>query len=202
MDNHTNILYRPGAAKIVVSPDSDLTELSFALESIISNYLGRGIAAFEFNRSKLADKSCVIDSKSLVASGPMILSKVGNIGNAVESGVYPRRLSVDFLKGAERIAHEGQNRLTKYFAALKGEKYTESVVVSSDFDPRLPLAHIAYGLSDMFTGLFAMGVSYLKWQGSLKESQLYVQHTFSEKELHRYLLAAQDYELRRKVSSL
>lgn len=202
MSEHTNILFRPDSAKIIVSPDSDLTEVSFSIEAVLSNFLGRGVAAFEFNRSKLGDKSCVIDAKSLVPSGQMELSKVGNIGYAVTNGLYPRTLKMDFLADKERIAHEGQNRLTKYFASMKREKFTESVVVSRDFDPRVPLTHISYGLSDMFTGLFAMGVNYLKWQGSMKESQLYVQHTFSEEKLHQYLLAAQDYDLRRKASTL
>lgn len=202
MDSHTNILFRPSSAKIIVAPDGDLTELSFAIECILANFIGRGCAAFEINRSKLADKSCVLDAKALMECGPMILSKVGNLGYAAQSGNYPIKLSHDFLADRERVAHEGQNRLAKYFASAKGESFTESVICSYEFDPRLPIAHITYGLSDMFTGLFAKGVTYLKWQGSMKQSQLYVQHTFSETELHKYLLAEQDYDLRRKVSTL
>jgi hypothetical protein len=201
-NEHTNVLFRPDSAKIIISGESDLTELSFAIETVLSNFIGRGIAAFEFNRSTLGNKSCVIDAKSLVGPQLMALSKVGNIGYAVQNGVYPRTLKMDFLADKERIAHEGQNRLTKYFASMRGEKYTESVVVSHDFDSRLPLSHITYGLSDMFTGLFAMGVTYLKWQGSMKESQLYLQHTFSDKQLKNYLFASQDYDLRRKVATL
>jgi hypothetical protein len=136
----------------------------------------------------------------------MVLSKVGNIGYAVQSGTYPLILNHDFLKEVEAkrepVIHEGQNRLSKYFASLQKENFIESVVCSYDFDPRVPLSHITYGLSDMFTGLFARGVTYLKWQGSMKESQLYVQHKFPEKELHDYLMASQDYELRRKVRTL
>lgn len=206
MDSHTNILFRPNSAKIIVAPDGDMTELSFATECVLSNFIGRGCASFEFSRSSLADKSCVIDAKTLENAGPMILSKVGNLGYAVQNGTYPRILSRDFLKEMkserEPVIQEGQNRLAKYFASLQKEGFTESVVCSYDFDARVPISHITYGLSDMFTGLWAKGVAYLKWQGSMKQSQLYVRHKFPEKELHEYLMASQDYDLRRKVSSL
>jgi hypothetical protein len=202
----TNILYQPDFAKIVISPDSDLTELSFSIESVLANFVGRGCASFEFTRSTQPDKSCIIEAKALEKCGPMILSKVGNIGYAVQSGTYPRILTRSFLtevqQNREPVIREGQNRLAKYFASLKSENFIESVVCSYDFDPKVPLSHITYGLSDMFTGLFAKGVTYLKWQGSMKESQLYVRHKFPEKELHAYLMASQDYELRRKVSTL
>jgi len=200
----TEITFRPESAKIVVSPDSDLTELSFAVEAVLSNFIGRGCASFEFVRSKSENKSCVLEAKTLVPVGPMVLSKAANIEYAVKDGKYPRALTQNFLKepAFRSVVSEGQNRLTKYFASMQ-QDFIESVVCSYDFDPRVPLSHITYGLSDMFTGLFAKGVTYLKWQGSMKESQLYVRHKFPEKELHDYLkLTAQDYELRRKVSTL
>lgn len=185
--------------EIIVSPDGDFTELSFATECIVTHFFGRGCAAFELNRSSLADKSCVIDAQAIGECGQMLLSKVANLGRAVRDGHYPAKLNADFRDTSQKV---GQNRLTKYFAAEQGQPFIESVVCSSGFDERLPLSVISYGLSDLFTGLWARGVHYLKWQGSLAEAQLYVQHTFSEEQLHEYLLDKSDYEIRAKVSTI
>jgi len=203
------VVYFPDSAKITASLDSDLTELSFALESVLANFIGRGCASFEFQGSFSAT-NCVIEAKALgppSGVGSMVLSKVGNIGYAVQNGNYPRNLTRNFLEEVEAnqghsIVLEGQNKLFTSLTSAPKEKFIESVICSYDFDPRLPLSHITYGLSDMFTGLFAKGVTYLKWQGSMKASQLYVRHTFPERELYEYLMAPQDYELRRKVSTL
>lgn len=200
--DHTNILLKPNSVKIVVSPDGDFTELSFAIECAITHFLGRGCAAFELNRSSLGDKSCVIDVKAIGECGQMLLSKVANLGYAVQNGTYPKKLSMDFRESLKNVSSVGQNRLTKYFAAEKGQQFIESVICSFGFDERMSLSVISYGLSDLFTGLWARGVQYLKWQGSLEQAQLYVQHTFSQEKLQEYLESKEDYEIRAKVSTI
>ena len=79
---------------------------------------------------------------------------------------------------------------------------TTSIVESYDLMPDLPLTVLTYGISDMFTGLFALNVNYVKWQGSLKQVQLYIRHALSDKQLGDFLLSNKDYDIDRKVSTL
>ena len=61
------------------------------------------------------------------------------------------------------------------------------IIMGHEYKSDIPLSVIAYGMSDMFTGLFALGIKKIKWQGSLYGSQLYFNHNFpTSKEIFNF----------------
>lgn len=110
--------------------------------------------------------------------------------------------------GFEKLASEGQHRHGSLgrMSAMVGRK-TEgsnctSIVESYDLQPEIPVTLLSYGLGDMFTGLFALGVNYVKWQVSLKMVQLYIRHSLTDDQLTKFLIKSGDYNIRQKVSAL
>ena len=77
-----------------------------------------------------------------------------------------------------------------------------SIIESYDLKPEIPVTILTYGLGDLFTGLFALNVNYIKWQVSLKLVQLYIRHNLTDKQLSQFVLTNSDYDIRRKVSTL
>jgi len=191
-----------------ITADSTLTEVAFAVESAVSHFLGRGVNRFDCTRTRQENGNCVLTFKALKKSGPMVLSKVGSIGYAVEENLFPRNIpaSENFQleeKGFEKIVSEGQH---KHVAMVVGRKKdgrdTTSIVESFLLRPELPFAILTYGLGDMFTGLFALKCNYVKWQGSLNKVQLYIRHNLSDDRLKKFLLSNSDYNVQQKVSTL
>jgi hypothetical protein len=193
-----------------ISADSTLTEVAFAVEACCNHFLGRGVNRFECTRSRQPNGTCVLSFKALKKSGPMVLSSVGALGYAVREGIIPATIAPGDKfqieeSGFERIVSEGQHRHGR-MSSVVGRKIegnnSTSIVESYDFKPEIPVTVLTYGLGDMFTGLFAQGVNYVKWQVSLKLVQLYIRHNLSDEKLHKFLLTNADYDIRRKVSTL
>lgn len=197
-----------------ISADSTLTEVAFAVEAAANHFLGRGVNRFECVRTKQPAGTCVLTFKALKKSGPMVLSSVGALGYAVREGTIPAIISpVDKFQveesGFEKIVSEGQHRHGSLgrMSAMVGRKVEgancTSIVESYDLKPEIPVTVFAYGLGDMFTGLFALGVNYVKWQISLKLVQLYIRHNLTDEQLAKFLIKnGGDYDIRQKVSAL
>lgn len=200
-----SIDYELTTCKAVLSEESELPEMSFAIESIISHFLGRGVARFECIRTKNDNNSCTLQFNSLCAkSGSMQFSKVASIGHAVAQRIFPRNINAN-ERFQEKELHntlleEGQHRHSDLSKLFSNSIFT--IIETKDLNPSIPLSVLSYGLSDMFTGLFALDVSYLKWQGSLRLMQLYVRHNMLEEKLHDYIQSKKDYDVKRKIGTL
>jgi hypothetical protein len=140
----------------------------------------------------------------------MQISKVGAIGYAVQSGLIPANIAPGEKfqveeTGFEKIVSEGQHRHGRMSSVVgrktEGSNCT-SIVESYDLKPEVPVTVLTYGLGDMFTGLFALNVNYVKWQVSLKMVQLYIRHNLTDKRLSEFMLSNSDYDIRRKTSTL
>lgn len=205
-----NVLINYGLDQCVadVSADCSLTEVAFAVESVASHFLGRGVNRFDCTRIRQENGNCTLNFKALKKSGPMVLSKVGSIGYAVEENLFPKSIPAieNFQleeKGFEKIISEGQH---KHGSVLVGRKKdgsnTTSIIESFLLRPELPFAILTYGLGDLFTGLFALKCNYVKWQGSLNKVQLYIRHNLTDERLKQFLLSSSDYNIQQKVSTL
>jgi len=206
MENSSKLEMNPRNCIATISGDSLLTEMSFCIETVASHFLGRKVSRFECKRTKLSNGDCQLDFSALKQSGPMVISKVMNIRNAVSQGYYPKFIldSECFLNEpgfstTPFAASDGQHRHRGY--NQKSDAITTSVV-ESDTNSEALLASLSYGLGDMLTGLFALNVKYVKWQGSLKKNQLYFKHDMSEQKLKSFLNSNQDYDLNRKIKTL
>lgn len=206
-----NVIVNYGLEQCVadISADCSLTEVAFAVESAASHFLGRGVNRFDCTRIRQENGNCTLSFKALKKSGPMVLSKVGSIGYAVEENLFPRQISAgeNFQleeNGFEKIVSEGQHRHGSIVVGRKkvgGE--TTSIVESFLLRPELPFSILTYGLGDMFTGLFALKCKYVKWQGSLNKVQLYIRHNLTDERLKQFLMSnAADYNIHQKVSAL
>lgn len=194
-----------------ISADSQLTEVAFAVESAASHFLGRGVNRFDCTRTRQPSGTCVLSFKALKKSGPAQFSKVGALGYAVQEGLIPAIISAGEKfqveeTGFDRIVSEGQHRHAGLRSAVVGRKSEgsncTSIVESYDLKPEVPVTVLTYGLGDLFTGLFARNVNYVKWQVSLKLVQVYIRHSLTDDELHKFLISNSDYDIRRKVSTL
>jgi len=198
-----DVVYEPERCFVVASPDTPLADISFSVESAICHFIGRKVARFECRRSRSDNGECVLEFNALKKPGPMAISKVMNLAAAVREGLFPKMIldSDDFFNepgfGESSMILDGTHR-----HASKANPNTITSIIEAEPEPAVPIALISYGLSDMFTGLFALGVNYLKWQGSLKKTQLYIRHNLSENQLHRYLKSSQDYDVASLASTL
>lgn len=189
-----------------ISADSTLTEVAFAIDSVTSHFLGRGVNRFDCTRTKQQNGNCVLNFKALKKSGPMVLSKVASIGFAVAEKIFPRDiLDVEKFelndKGFEKVVLDGQHKHGSIINKKDGGN-TISIVESFVLRPELPFSILTYGLGDLFTGLFVLNCNYLKWQGSLNKVQLYIRHNLTDKELSKFILSDEDYDVLKKVSTL
>lgn len=193
-DTRTLIEINGRQTKITLGPNSDLTELSFGIETAITNFFGRGICKFDIYRSKTEDGSAIIELNALSPIGPMVMSKVASYQSMIQEGLYPQILTTDFKQDG---ITEGQN---KYIGKIKGQ--TKTVIETDGPDPKSSIGVTAYGLSDLFTGFFNLGINYMKWQGSVKGVQIYIRHDLTEREVQSYLKSRVDYPLRKAVKEL
>lgn len=208
----TTVVSSPDQVRATISQDSVLTEVAFAIEGIINHFFGRGVFRFEITRSRQSG-DCVLEAKALTKSGPIQVSQISSVGVAIQSGLFPRRVPPAELFTAELVAKDewerpafatdGQHRFRKILQR-SSEGYTESVIESRQTRTDIPLGYLAYGLADLITGLYARGVNYIKWQGSLDTIQLYVKHRLDEKTLYEYLASqgSGDYDINMKVAKL
>ena len=195
-----------------ISPESSLTEISFAVESAVSHFLGRGVNRFDCTRIRSQDGACVLNFKALKRSGFMQLSRVATIECAVQSGLLPGQIpaSEKFQleeTGFEKVVTEGQHKHgfligPKLAGRKRDGSNCTSIIETCDLRPELPLSVLSYGLGDMFTGLFALNCNYVKWQLSQAMSQLYIRHNLSDERLAKFLVSNSDYDIDRKVSTL
>lgn len=191
-----DVNYKPDSATIRVEPKEVLTELSFGIESVANNFLGRGVYRFEFTRYKGDRGECLVTAKALCPSGPPRLSQVSQLGMAVKEGIIPRDIPLsDQFQKSILVAQDGQN-------VVGG--WTESIVENEYVRPDLQMCVISYGLSDLVTGLFALGVNHVKWQGSLRRIQTYIRHKMDQERLLRYIREQGngDYDINMKVEKL
>lgn len=190
-----------------ITGDAALTEVAFAVESVASHFFGRGVNRFDCTRVRQENGNCTLTFKALKKSGPMLISKVCSVGEAVKQHLFPENIPVNEHfqleeTGFETLASEGQHRHGNKISNKKEKNKTTSIVESFFLKPELPIDVITYGLGDMFTGLFALNCNYIKWQGSLNKVQLYVRHNLSEEKLKQFLYSNSDYDIKRKVSTL
>jgi hypothetical protein len=201
MSPYTNIAFYPDKAEAIISGDSVLTDVAFAIEAVCSNFLGRGAYRFELTRQKRDNGNCVLEAKALVESGPVKMSKVASVIAAASQGVFPFTLDSDFKKSEPGIVSEGQHQYFGFYGRKDKDSAT-TVIETRDLEPNTPMSMISYGLADMFTGFYALGVKYLKWQGSLGQTQLYLRHNLTDQQIREYLLSTKDYEVQQLVSKL
>lgn len=201
MDYQTKLELNQQHCTVTLAGNSPLTELSFGVEIVASHYLGRKVSRFECKRSKLDNGDCRLEFTALQPSGPIVISKVMNVRDAVSQGFYPRDISESFLNESafSAMAQDGQHRHRGFTS--KSDNLTTSVV-ESDTNPNTTLALLSFGLGDMFTGLFALSVKDVKWQGSVKKTQLYFKHNLSDQIVKEFLTSRQDYDLNRKIKTL
>jgi hypothetical protein len=204
-----SIVYGLNQCVVDVTADADLTEVAFAVESVSSHFLGRGVNRFDCTRTRQENGDCRLHFKALKKSGPMLISKVCSIDLAVRENLFPKNIPADEHFQLEETGFnfekvaDGQHRHRNVIVCRKKENNnTTSIIESFLLKPELPLDVITYGLGDMFTGLFALNCKYVKWQGSLNKVQLYVRHNLSDEKLKSFLLSNSDYEINRKVSTL
>lgn len=190
---------------VTVSGESPLTEVSFGIEAALSNFLGRRMTRFECRRSKAMNGDCILEFTALCPAGPMLISKVMSLRDAERQGLFPVTFPEQnsFLNEPGAPFHnqvlDGQHQHRGITQTPDGQT---SVVENQEINPDFTIAGVCYSLADMLTGLFALGVNYVKWQGSVKRTQLCIRHKFDQKKLHDYLRARQDYDLARKAKTL
>lgn len=190
----SQIIFRGNKVKIILGASSDLTEMSFALETAISHFLGRGIYIYSVTRSK-SENNCIVELQANCTIGLMQMSNVASIGSAVNAGLIPNKCLQDFREEQDKVL-DGQNQYQK----TTGKNI--SVIEGKNLDKNVQLSTISYGLADMLTGLFYLGVNYAKWQYSIQSTQLLFRHDLTDNQIQQFLKSKQDYPLREIVSKL
>lgn len=208
--NTTNItLQKNGDSEIVVGPDMPMTEVGFAIEVAISNLLGRAVTRFACERRRENNGACRLEFQNENRAAlpiPMQISKVTSIGYAVQHGLFPKNILPADLYQQEQpgFVSEGQHKhgISSKPSPRWAAGKTVSVLDFEDFDPNATVAVICFGLADMMTGFFNLGVRNIRWQGSLKKTQLMIQHDLTDEQIRRYMVSSQDYPLNKTVSEL
>lgn len=203
-----NILINYDSDSVVanISGDSQLVEISFAMESVLSHFFGRGVHRFDCQRSREQNGSCVLRFKALNKSKAMLFSKVASIRTLANQGYIPQS-----LKPSERFQNE-ENGFEKYivpgqhvhhaYLIKNNQELKTSIIDQDNIKQDHPLIMLMYGLSDLFTGLFALDVKYFKWQGSVEKTQLYFKHNLTDQEIAAFINSKVDYDIKRKVHDL
>lgn len=202
------ITYTPDKCTANIDGRVPLTHLAFAVESIASYFFGCAVSRFACERTSPHHPDCQLTFTALDEPGPMRLSKVASVGSAVREGLWPRKIPENACFQAEenrirknKIDAEPISQQITFYAP---EEYLQSscIIVGHEYKSDAPLSEIAYGMSDMFTGLFALGVKKIKWQGSLLGSQLHFSHNLDNKQILGFLGSSKDYDINRKVCTL
>lgn len=189
-----------------ISGDSELVEISFAIESVLSHFFGRGVHRFDCQRTVENNGSCVLKFKALNKAKAMQFSKVASLRTLANQGYIPQ-----FIKPSQRFQNEEKD-FQKYIVPGQhvhqaclfktNEGCNTSIIEQDNLKQDYPLIMLMYGLSDLFTGLFALDVKYFKWQGSLERTQLYFKHNLTDKQISTFLNSKIDYDINRKVHDL
>lgn len=134
----------------------------------------------------------------------MLISKIMSLKDAEKQGMFPSIIPEQFCFLKDRPVHnqvlDGQHQ-HRGITQSSADGQMTSVIETQEMNPDFTIAGICYGLADTLTGLFALGVNYVKWQGSVKRTQLFIRHRFDQNKLNEYLSSRQDYDLTRKVKT-
>lgn len=206
------ILWRAGAKKnktitttlsaeqveIVCSPDTLFTEYSFAIEQGIDWFFGRGVSALKTQRSKARQEQRVTVTP-LVPAKPMTYSLVTSIGTMVKAGFWPKEIPFEELW---RVPGERQEVRNGHHRVVRANKEM-TIIQTYGLAPDLSIGMLAYGLSDLITGVFWQGATCVKFQGSIGVLQQHIDKGFEGDDLVRYLADQGDgYAIHQKVSTL
>lgn len=206
-DETVNIEYSPHKVRTLLGLDAKLADVSFGIEATVNYFFGRSVYRWSLERASIPQKRFIMTASALCTPTEMVMSQVAPVGMAVKSGTMPFRFKQDELWDREGRSSkdnwlpDGQHRLGSTY--MEGD-HNVSIVHAKEVNPNIPLGHLSYGLADMITGLFFRGVKQVKWQGSLSDTQLYIQHHMSERELLKYLATESnqqnpDYDLKMTV---
>lgn len=186
---------------VTVSGNSVLTDLSFGMETCISNLLGRGAFAFEFERTRLTNGDGRVTFNTLVPSGPSAFSMVASLANAAQAKIVPKAVLHSFqseVDSPEQMKDGPHQHQSSSFANT-----STSVLKFEDLNANQPLSVLAYGLCDLIMGFFALGSTYGKYQISLKTSEFLIRHNLSNSQLEKFLRSNNyDYDINRLVKTL
>jgi hypothetical protein len=190
-DASVNIEYSPDKVRTLLGLDAKLADVAFGIESTINYFFGRSVYRWSLERSSIPQKRFLMNADALCTPTDMVMSQIASVGMGVQSGTMPRQFKPQELWDREGRSSQdnwlpdGQHRLGSTF--MEGD-HNVSIVHGKEVHPHIPLGHLSYGLADMITGFFFRGVHYVKWQGSQRDTQLYIRHQMSHKEIWQYLL--------------
>jgi len=179
------ILASMGLGEYIInaSHDTEFCELSFAIESGLSWYFGRGVNAIHASRSKDAS-NVVVKIKPLVEAKQMRFSHVTAVGVMAKEGYWPLEVPFDKVwrvPGLDRQEiRDGQHRV---FSANK----EGTLMQQWGLIPETPIGEIAYGLADLIVGFFWQGAKWVKHQSSMGKIQTMTDLGFEGDGLRRYL---------------
>ena len=203
-----NILinYDSDSATASITGDSTLVEISFAVESVLSHFFGRGVNRFECQRTRQDNGSCVLKFIALNKAKSMQFSKVASLRTLANEGYIPQFIKPSHRfqseeKGFEKYIMPGQH-VHQACLFKSNEGYKTSIIEVQTIKIDSPLILLMYGLSDLYTGLFALDVKYFKWQGSVENTQLYFKHNLTDQQITSFLMSKVDYDINRKVHDL
>ena len=185
--------------EIVCSPDTVFTEYSFAIEQGIDWFFGRGVSAFKAQRSKNSDKEQLVKLTPLLPAKPLAFSLITSVGILVKDGYWPKEVPFENLWKIPGDRHEVRDGHHRVFRADK----EQTIMQQYGLNPSTSIGEIAYGLSDLITGFFWLGATWVKYQGSLGVVQTMTDKGFEGDDLRRYLTDPNPgYSIHQKVSTL
>lgn len=204
MDASVNIEYAPDKVRSMLGLDAKLADIAFAIEATVNYFFGRSVYRWSLERTHIPQKRFLMTANALCVPTDMVMSQVAPLGYAVQSGVMPRAFKPEELwdqdgrSSQDNWLPDGQHRLGSTF--MEGD-HSVSIVHAKELSPNIPLGHVSYGLADMITGFFFRGIHYVKWQGSQQDTQLYLRHHMTDKEIWKYLLEENkpDYDLQTTI---
>lgn len=155
----------PSEVRILASPKTLLTEISFAATSGVAWMLGRGVhlikgIATEEGRHFRLTLRAMSDPRVLA------LSNFSTVVDMVRAGYFPIELQESQRlgpPGEKVIPRDGNNRVATN---------TEGTLTNTfELKPELALAALAFGVGDQMTGDLANGATVVEWRGSAKLCQ-------------------------------
>ncbi len=185
--------------EIVCSPDAIFTEYCFAIESGLLWFFGRGVSAFKAERSKNNNREQCVKLTPLLPLKPLAFSQITSVGALVKDGYWQKEIPFDKLWRIPGERHEVRDGHHRVFRADK----EQTIMQQYGLDPSVSIGEIAYGLSDLITGFFWLGATWVQYQGSMGVVQTMTDKGFAGDELHRYITDPNPgYSIHQKVSTL
>lgn len=194
--------------EIICSSDIIFTEYSFAIEQGINWFFGRGVSALKTQRSKRTVLNSttlhVVTITPLMPVKPMTFSLVTSLGTMVREGFFPKEIPFENMwkipgQGSSAGKHElrdGHHRMVRANKEM-------TLMQSYGLEPNMTIGLLAYGLSDLITGFFWQGATWVKFQGSLGVVQHQFDKGFEGDDLARYLAdPGPGYSTHQKIGTL